>query len=119
VNSIIFGFASAAGSIIVTSAIYMLIIKDLPHLGIQLITKQQQLLLAKIPIISFAILIGFYEGLAMPILQIWELVPRHKVLIALPVGFTGGALSSSIVVALAHIRGINKHMWLKFFIMTK
>lgn len=119
VNLMIFGFVSAAGGIIVTSAIYLLIIKGSPHLGIQLVTTEQQSVLAKIPIVSFAILIGLYEGLAMPILYIWELVPQHKVLIALLVGFSGGALSSLIVVALAHIRVVNEHMWLKFSIMVK
>ncbi len=118
-NLMIFGFVSAAGSIIITSVIYSLMIKAMPHLGIQLITTEQRLLLAKIPIVSFAILVGLYEGLAMPILQRWQLVPHHKVLIALLVGISGGALSSLIVVALAHIRVINKHMWLKFSIMVK
>jgi hypothetical protein len=119
VNLMLFGFISAAGSIIVTSVIYLLMIKAMPHLGIQLITTEQRLLLAKIPIVLFAVLVGLYEGLAAPILQRWELVPQHKVLTALLVGFLGGALSSLIVVALAHIRMIKKHMWLKFSIMGK
>jgi hypothetical protein len=119
VNLMIFGFVSAAGSIIVTSVIYLLMIKAMPHLGIQLITTEQRLLLAKIPIVSFAVLVGLYEGMAAPILQRWELVPQYKVLIALLVGFSGGALSSLIVVALAHIGVIKKHMWLKFSIMAK
>jgi hypothetical protein len=119
VNLMIFGFISAAGGIVVTSVIYLLMIKAMPHLGIQLITTEQRLLLAKIPIVSFAVLVGLYEGLAAPILQRWELVPQHKVLIALLVGFSGGALSSLIVVALAHIRVIKKHMWLKISIMAK
>ena len=87
-------------------------------LGIQLTTTEQRLLLDKIQIIAFAILIGLYKGLAMPIIHIWTLVPQHKVLIALLVGVTGGALSSLIVVALAHTRVINKHMWLKFSIVA-
>jgi hypothetical protein len=111
-NLMILGFISATGGTIVTTAIYSLMIKGLPHLGIQLVTTEQQLLLAKCSIVSFAILIGLYEGLAMPILHIWQLVPRHKMSIALLVGFSGGALSSFIVVALAHIRVVNKHMWL-------
>lgn len=119
VNLMILGFVSAAGGIIVTTAIYSLVIKGLPHLGIQLITTEQRLLLAQIPVVSFGILIGLYEGLAAPILCIWQLVPQHKVLIALLVGFSGGALGSLIVVALAHIRVVNKHMWLKFSIMVK
>lgn len=119
VNLMIFGFVSAAGSIIVTSAIYILIIKAKPHLGIQLITTEQRLLLAEIPIVSFAVLVGLYEGLAAPILQRWELAPEHKVLVALLVGFSGGALSSLIVVALAHIRVIKNHLWLKFSIMAR
>ena len=119
VNLMIFGFISAAGGIVVTSVIYLLMIKAMPRLGIQLITTEQRLLLAKVPIVSFAVLVGLYEGLAAPILQRWELVPQHKVLIALLVGFSGGALSSLIVVALAHIRVIKKHMWLKFSIMAK
>lgn len=120
VNVMLFGFVSAAGGIIVTSSIYLLIIKAVPRLGIQLITtKQQRLLLAKVPIVSFAALVGLYEGLAAPILQRWELVPQHKVLIALLVGFSGGALSSLMVVAVAHMRMIKKHMWLKFSIMGK
>jgi hypothetical protein len=119
VNLMIFGFVSAAGSIIVTSVIYLIMLKAMPHLGIQLITTQQRLLLTKIPIVSFAVLVGLYEGLAAPILQRWELAPEHKVLIALLVGCSGGALSSLIVVALAHIRVIKKHMWLKFAIMAK
>jgi hypothetical protein len=115
----IFGFVSAAGGIIVTCVIYSLTIKGLPHFGIQLITTAHQLLLTRVSIISFAILVGLYEGLATPILYIWELAPRHKVLIALLVGLSGGALSSLIVVALAHIRVVNKHMWLIFSIMFK
>ena len=86
-------------------------------MGIQLTTTEQRLLLDKIQIIAFAILIGLYEGLAMPILRIWTLVPQHKVLIALLVGVTGGALSSLLVVALARTRVINKHLWLKFSIV--
>jgi hypothetical protein len=119
VNLMIFGFTSAAGGIIVTGAIYSIMIKGLPHLGIKLITTEQQLLLAQVSIVPFAILIGLYEGLAVPIFYIWELVPRHKVLIALLVGLSGGALSSLIVVALAHIRVVNKRMWLMFSIMVK
>ena len=53
-------------------------------------------------VVSFALLVGVYEVLAAPILQRWELAHQHRVLIALLVGVTGGALSSSIVVALAH-----------------
>ena len=119
VNLMIFGFVSAGGSIIVSSVIYLLMINAVPHSGIQLITTEQRLLLAKVPIVSFAVLVGLYEGLAMPILQRWQLVSHHKVLIALLVGVSGGALSSLIVVALAHIRAINKHMWLKFSTMVK
>ncbi len=117
VNLMLFGFVSAAGSVIVTSSIYLLIVKAMPHLGIQLVTTEQRLLLAKVPIVSFAVLVGLYEGLAAPILQRWELVPQHRVLIALLVGFSGGALSSLIVVGLAHMRVVKKHMWLKFSIM--
>jgi hypothetical protein len=119
VNLIIFGFVSAAGGIILTSAIYSPAVKGWPHLGIKLITTEQQLLLAQISIVPFAILIGLYEGLAVPIFYIWELVPRHKVLIALLVGLSGGALSSLMVVALAHIRVVNERMWLIFSIMVK
>lgn len=48
VNLMLFGFFSAAGAIIVTSFIYLLTIKVVPHLGIQLITTEQRLLLASI-----------------------------------------------------------------------
>ena len=119
VNLMLFGFVSASGGIIVTSAIYLLMVRAIPRIGIQLITTEQRLLLAKVPIISFAILVGLYEGLAAPILQRWELAPHHKVLFALLVGVLGGALSSLIVVALAHIHAINKHMWLRFSIMVR
>lgn len=119
VNLFIFGFVSAAGSIIATSALYMLVIKGLRNLGIQLLTTEQQLLLARIPIVWFAILIGLYEGFAVPIFHLWELVPRHRVLFALLVGLSGGALSSLIVTALAHMRAINKHLWLKFSVVDK
>jgi len=119
VNLMIFGFVCAAGSIIVTSVIYLQVIRVMPYLGIQLITTQQRLLLAKIPIASFAVLVGLYEGLAAPILQQWELAPEHKVLIALLVGSSGGALSSLIVVALAHIHVIKKHLWLEFSVLAK
>jgi hypothetical protein len=119
VNLMIYGFVSAAGSIIVTSFIYSLIVKAMPRLGIQLATEEQRLLLTEIPIVSFAVLVGLYEGLAAPILQRWELVPQHKVLIALLVGLSGGAISSLIVVALAHIRVIKKHLWLKFSMMEQ
>jgi hypothetical protein len=119
VNSMIFGFVSAAGSIIVTSVVYLLLIKNLPGLGIRLITTEQKLLLAELPVVSFAILIGLYEAFAMPILHIWESAPQHKALIALLVGFSGGAFSSLIVVALAHLRVVNKRMWLKFSTAVK
>jgi hypothetical protein len=119
VNLMIFGLVSAAGGIVATSSIYSLTIKCLPCLGIQLITTEQQLLLVKIPVVSFAILTGIYEGLALPILYMWELIPQYKVLTALLVGLSGGALSSLIVVALAHIRVVNRHMWLIFSIMVK
>ncbi|MGZ4563300.1 MAG: hypothetical protein ACXVX6_06935 [Mycobacterium sp.] len=119
VNLMLLGFVSAAGSITITSCIYFLMIKAVPRLGIQLLTTKQRLWLAKAPILSFAVLGGLYEGLAAPILQRWELAPQHKMLIALLVGFTGGALSSLIVVALAHIRAINKHIWLKFSIIGR
>ena len=62
-------------------------IRAIPRIGIQLITTEQRLLLAKVPIVSFAILVGLYEGLAAPILQRWELVTHHKELFALLVGF--------------------------------
>ena len=117
VTVMILGFFSAAGSVIVTSAIYLLTIKALPHLGIQLITTGQRLLLTGIPIASFACLVGLYEGLASPILYIWQLVPHHRVLIACLVGLSGGALSSLIVVALAHLRVMNRHLWLEFSII--
>jgi hypothetical protein len=119
VNLMIFGFVSAAGGTIATGLIYLLMVKALPYLGIQLDTTENRLLLTKIPIVSFALLIALYEGLAMPILHIWTLVPHHKVLVALLTGTSGGALSSLLVVALTHLRGINKHMWLKFSIIVK
>ncbi len=119
VNLMLFGFASAAGSIILTGSTYSFSIKALPTLGIQLITAQQRLLLFKIPVLAFAVLVGVYEGLAAPILQRWELAPHYKVLVALLVGVSGGAFSSLIVVALAHIGAIKKHMWLKFAVMEE
>jgi hypothetical protein len=119
VNLMIFGFVSAAGGTIATGLIYLLTVKALPYLGVHLVTTEHRLLLTKIPIVSFAALIALYEGLAMPILHIWTLVPQHKVLIALLAGPSGGALSSLIVVALTHLRVINKHMWLKFLIIVK
>jgi hypothetical protein len=115
----LFGFVSAAGSIILTGFTYSFSIKALPTLGIQLLTAQQRLLLFKIPVLAFAVLVGVYEGLAAPILQRWELAPHHKVLAALLVGVSGGAFSSFIVVALAHIGAIKKHMWLKFAVMEE
>jgi hypothetical protein len=115
----VFGFASAAGGVIITSAIYLLTVNVTPRMGIQIITTEQRFLLAKLPIISFAMLVGLYEGLAMPIFQGWQLVPQHKVLVALLVGVSGGALSSLIVVALAHVPAVNKHTWLKFSVMAR
>ena len=114
VNLMLFGFVSAAGSIILTGSAYSFSIKALPVLGIQLITAQQRLLLLKIPVVSLAVLVGIYEGLAAPILQRWELAPHHKVLVALLMGISGGAFSSLVVVALAHIPAVKKHLWLKF-----
>lgn len=108
------GFLSAAGSILVTGSLYCLLIKPVPNLGIQLATVQQRLLLARIPVVSFALVVGVYEGLAAPILQRWELAHQHRVLIALLLGVSGGAFSSSIVVALARLRPIKKRMWLDF-----
>lgn len=119
VNLMAFGFVSAGGSIIATSLIYLLVVKTTPRLGIQLITTKQRLLLIKMPIVLFAVLVGLYEGLATPIFQRWESAPQHKVLIALLVGLSGGATSTAIVVALAHIRLIKKHLWLKFSKMDK
>jgi hypothetical protein len=116
INTILYGFVSAAGSIVITCVLYLLTVRVLPRSGIQLVTTEQRLSLSEIPIVSFAILIGLYEGLAMPIFRIWELAPHYKVLIALLVGLSGGALSSLIVVALAQTRAMNKHMWLKFSI---
>ncbi|WP_139797893.1 hypothetical protein [Mycobacterium noviomagense] len=114
-NLMAFGFVSAAGSIIVTGFIYMLAIKGMPACGIQLITtERRRLLLAKVPIVSFATLIGLYEALAAPILHIWELVPQHKLLIALLMGLLGGALSSFITVTIAHIPAIKQHLWVQF-----
>jgi hypothetical protein len=119
INLIIFGFVSAAGSIVMTGSLYSFLIKAVPNLGIRLATVRQRLLLARIPVVSFALLVGVYEGLAAPILQRWELAHQHRVLIALLVGVTGGALSSSVVVALAHLGAIKKRMWLEFSVMNK
>jgi hypothetical protein len=114
VNLLLWGFVSAAGSIVIIGFVYLLTVKRFPYLGIKVVTTERRLLLVQIPIVSFAILVGVYEGLAMPILQIWTSAPHHKVLIALLVGLSGGALCSSIVVALAHLPVIKRHMWLKF-----
>lgn len=119
VNLMLFGFVSAAGSIVIASSVYLLAIKVMPHLGIQLITTEQRLSLVSASIVSFAALVGLYEGLAAPIFQRWELAPHHKVLIALLVGLLGGGLSSLIVVALAHLGAIKKHLWLNFSIIAK
>ncbi|WP_197520584.1 hypothetical protein [Mycobacterium sp. E2479] len=119
VNLMIFGFVSAAGSVLLTGSLYSFAIKFLPHLGIELTTGQQRFLLFKIPVASFAVLVGVYEGLAAPILQRWELAPQHKVLMALLVGISGGAFSSLIVVALAHLGAIKKRMWLDFAVMDE
>lgn len=114
VNLMLFGFVSAAGSIILIGFAYSFSIKALPNLGIQLSTAHQRLLLSKVPAVSFALLVGLYEGLAAPILQRWELAPHYKILMALLMGVSGGAFGSLIVVALAHIGAIKKHIWLKF-----
>lgn len=119
VNLMLFGFISAAGSVVLTGCGYSFSIKALPNLGIQLTTAQQRLLLFKLPFVAFALLVGMYEGLAAPILQRWEMAPHHKVLAALLVGVVGGAFSSFVVVALAHIDAIKKHMWLKFAVMEQ
>ena len=119
INLIIFGFVSAAGSIVLSGSLYSFLIKAVPNLGIQLVTVRQRLLLDKIPVVSFALLVGVYEGLAAPILQRWELAHQHRVLVALLVGVSGGALSSSVVVALAHLGAIKKRMWLDFSVMNK
>lgn len=117
VNLVLFGFVSAAGSIVVIGFVYLLTASIVPFLGIQLTTTEQRLLLAKFPIMSFAVLVGLYEGLAAPIFQRWDFAPQHKVLIALLVGLSGGALSASIVVGLAHMHAIKKHLWLKFAVL--
>lgn len=119
VNLMLLGFVSAAGAILFTTCVYLLVVKVAPCLGVKLITTEQRLLLARIPIASFAVLVGLYEGLAAPILHQWESAPQHKVLIALLVGLTGGALSSLIVVALAHMSVIKKHMWLEFSLVSE
>lgn len=118
INSMILGFVSAAGGITFTGVVYVLMTKRFPYLGIKLLTAEQRLLLVEVPIASFAMLVGLYEGLAMPVLHIWALVPQHKVLVALLVGLSGGALSSLIVVSLAHARVINTRMWLKFLVLV-
>ncbi|WP_156656051.1 hypothetical protein [Mycobacterium sp. 852002-51971_SCH5477799-a] len=119
VNLMLFGFVSAAGSIMLTGSAYCFSIKARASLGVQLITARQRLLLCNMPVVSFAVLVGIYEGLAAPILQRWELAPHHKVLAALLMGVLGGAFSSAIVVALAHIDAIKKHMWLRFAVMDQ
>jgi hypothetical protein len=119
VNLILFGFISAAGAVVLTGSTYSCLTKASPKFGIQLTTAQQRLLLFKIPVASFAVLAGLYEGLAAPILQRWELAPQHKVLMALLAGISGGAFSSLIVVALAHARAIKKRMWLEFAVMDE
>lgn len=119
VNLMLFGFISAAGSIILIGFAYSLSMKALPNLGIQLSTAHQRLLLSKVPAVSFALLVGLYEGLAAPILQRWELAPHHKILMALLAGVSGGAFGSLVVVALAHIGAIDKRIWLKFAVMDE
>lgn len=119
VNLMLFGFISAAGSVVLTGSAYSFSVKALPNLGIQLITAQQRLLLFKMPFVAFATLVGVYEGLAAPILQRWELAPHHKVLMALLMGVSGGAFSSFFVVASTHLDAIKKHMWLKFAVMEQ
>lgn len=119
VNLMLLGFVSAAGAIIITTCVYLLAAKAAPRLGIQLDTTDQRLALTGVPILSFAVLVGLYEGLAAPILHQWESAPQHKVLIALLAGLAGGALSSLIVVALAHMSVIKKHMWLEFSLMSE
>ncbi|MEB4210887.1 hypothetical protein [Mycobacterium sp. 94-17] len=114
VNLMLFGFVSAAGSVAVTGTAYSRVVKAVPKLGIRLATTRQRLQLSEIPVASFSLLVGVYEGLAAPILDRWELAPHHKILIALLVGVSGGAFSSFIVVALAHLGAIKKRMWLKF-----
>lgn len=119
VNLMLLGFVSAAGAIIFTTCVYLPVAKAAPRLRIQLHTTEQRLALSGVPIVSFAVLVGLYEGLAAPILHQWESAPQHKVLIALVVGLAGGALSSLIVVALAHMSVVKKHMWLEFSVMSE
>lgn len=114
VNAFVLGFVSAAGGILITHGIYLLTVKHLPHLGIRLVTTGQQLLLVKISVASFAILTGAYEGFAIPILNLWEFVPQHRVAAALVSGVLGGALSSVVIVAITRVTAINRRIWLGF-----
>ncbi|BCO37089.1 hypothetical protein [Mycobacterium heckeshornense] len=116
---VICGFVSVAGAFIVTGATYLLTIKAVSRLGIQLVTTTQRLLLVKFPLFSFAILAGLYEGLAALILQRWELVHQYQVLIALVTGSAGGAFGSLMVVTLAHLGVVKKHLWLEFSVMAQ
>jgi hypothetical protein len=118
VNIVAFGFVSAAGGFVVAGTIYLVTVKAIPHAGIQLVTTKQRLLLVHLPIVSFGVLAGLYEGLAGLILQRWELAHQHQVLLALLFGFSGGALGSLIVVALAHVGAVKKQLWLEFSVMA-
>lgn len=94
------GFISVFGAVLITLSVYNTIYKRIVLLRISIKTHQNSYSIKRISVIIIALLGGFYEAIALPLILLWQKAESSISLIAAITGLAGGVLGCSIIVLL-------------------
>jgi hypothetical protein len=94
------GFVSVFGAVLITLPVYGWAGRYIPLLRISITTSRYTYLVKKISVMGLALLAGFYEAIALPLILLWQKAESFVPLIAAITGMVGGVVGCSIIVIL-------------------
>ncbi|MEI6172454.1 MAG: hypothetical protein WCR01_01780 [Bacteroidota bacterium] len=94
------GFVSVSCAVMVTFVTYQLVYPFFAPLRISIRTAGQRYMVKKISVVRLAFLAGAYEGIALPVILLWQKADAAIPLVAVFTGLAGGMLGCTIVVLL-------------------
>lgn len=99
-RNIFAGFVSVSCAVVITFFTYQFVYPFFDLLRISIRTEGHRYCIKKFPVIRLAILGGVYEGIALPVILLWQNADSAVPLVAALTGLAGGMLGSTIVVLL-------------------
>lgn len=112
-KEIILGVGSAGGAVFCSSLFYRMFVHVLPFLAISIRTTDELYVIEQFSLMKFAVFAALYEGVALPIISIWKLVPEHEVLISMVTGLAGG-IAGALFLWMISLIAVGSFGWITF-----